>query len=162
MNTVDRVTRHLAHLVRWLSVLMVVTTVAIVVARYVFEASSITLQESVMYMHGLMFMIGIPYGIAQNTHVRVDLLYNRLSPQRKAMVNCAGHVLFLVPLCVFILVTSWTYVGASWRVLEGSSEVGGIPGIFLLKTLIPVTAGLMLLQALSEIAKTVTALRGRT
>ena len=138
---------------------MVLVTVTIVVLRYVFEIGAIPLQESVMYMHGILFLLGIPYGINKDTHVRVDILYARLSEQQQALVNLIGHLIFLLPIAVFIVVTSWPYTLASWRVLEGSSEVGGLPAIFLLKTLIPITAILMGLQALSEAIKKAILLR---
>jgi TRAP-type mannitol/chloroaromatic compound transport system permease small subunit len=104
-------------------------------------------------MHGILFMLGIPYALLQNSHVRVDIIYSRLSSRQQDRVDIAGHILFLLPIAVYIFVTSLPYVAASWRVLEGSAEVGGIPGIFLLKTLIPVMAVLLFLQGLSEIAK---------
>jgi len=132
---------------------MVLITVTIVVLRYVFNTGTIVMQESVMYLHGALFMLGIPYGLKQNTHVRVDVIYARLSERQQSLVDIAGHTLFLMPLSVFIFVTSLPYVAAAWRVLEGSAEVGGIPAVFLLKTLIPVMAALLFLQGLSEISK---------
>jgi TRAP-type mannitol/chloroaromatic compound transport system permease small subunit len=150
---VDRINQQLAGIIRWLALFMVLATVTIVVLRYVFSIGAIPLQESVMYMHGMLFLIGIPYGLKQDTHVRVDIIYSRLSARDKSRVDIAGHLLFLLPVSAFILITSLPYVAASWRVLEGSSEVGGIPGVFLLKTLIPVMASLLFLQGLSEIVK---------
>ena len=152
-DVVDRINAQLAGAIRWLALFMVLATVTVVVLRYVFSVGAIPLQESVMYMHGVLFLIGIPYGLKQNTHVRVDIIYSRLSPRDKDRVDIAGHLLFLLPVSAFIFITSLPYVAASWRVLEGSPEVGGIPGVFLLKTLIPVMASLLFLQGLSEIAK---------
>lgn len=153
MKIIDRCSTLLANGARWLAFVMVLLTVLIVVLRYVFNIGAIPLQEAVMYLHGCLFLLGISYGILMDTHVRVDMLYSRLSQPRKDLVNGTGHLLFLLPVAAFIFTTSLPYVQASWRVLEGSSEVGGIPGIFLLKTLIPVTAALMFLQGLSELAK---------
>ena len=152
-DIVDRTNQQLASVIRWLALVMVLATVTIVVLRYIFSLGAIPLQESVMYMHGMLFLIGIPYGLKQDTHVRVDIIYSRLSARHKDRVDIAGHLLFLLPVSALILITSLPYVAASWRVLEGSSEVGGIPGIFLLKTLIPVMAVLLFLQGLSEIVK---------
>ena len=158
---VDSITTGLARGIRWLALAMVLVTVAIVLLRYVFEIGAIPLQESVMYMHGLLFLLGIPYGIHKNTHVRVDILYTRFSVKHQSLIDLVGHLLFLLPIAVFILVTSWPYTVASWQVLEGSSEVGGLPAIFLLKTLIPLTAILMACQALAEALKKVFVLTGR-
>ena len=136
---------------RWLALLMVLVTLAVVVLRYAFDTGAIVLQESVVYMHGLLFLLGIPYALNINAHVRVDIIYSRLEPPRRRMIDLAGHVLFLLPVAGFIFVTSLPYVAASWQVLEGSPEVGGIPAVFLLKTLIPVMAAALFLQGLAAI-----------
>ncbi len=149
----DRINQSIARAVRWLALIMVLITVAVVLMRYLFNTGAIPLQESVMYLHGLLFMLGIPYGISRDTHVRVDLIYSRLGDAHKRHVDIAGHALFLIPVSIFILITSTPYVAASWRVLEGSAEVGGIPGIFLLKSLIPIMALLLLMQGVSEILR---------
>ena len=108
-----------------------------------------------MYMHAVVFMLGIPYALKHDVHVRVDVFAERLGKRGRAWVDVLGHLLFLVPVCVTILVFSLPYVASSWRVLEGSSEVGGIPGVFLLKTLIPLSAALLLLQGLAEVVRLV-------
>ena len=153
VHAIDRLTVALAHAVRWLAVAMVVVTMAIVILRYGLEIGAIALQESVMYMHGILFLIGIPYGLRQGTHVRVDILYARQTPARRRLIDTVGDVIFLLPLAGFIFVSSLPDTAASWRVLQGSSEVGGIPAVFLLKTLIPVTSALMFLQGLAELGK---------
>ncbi len=152
-RVIDALVTLLAGGVKWLALVMVLITLAIVVLRYIFNMGAIPLRESVMYMHGLLFLIGIPYGLRQNTHVRVDILYaNRLRHLQKH-INLFGHIVFLVPVSIFIIYTSWSYVIASWQVLEGSAEVGGLPAIFLLKSLIPLCGLLLLLQGLVEILR---------
>jgi len=140
---------------------MVAVTLLIVVLRYAFDQGSIVLQESVLYLHGLVFMLGIPYALKNDAHVRVDLIYGRLGVRGRACIDLLGHVLFLVPVCVALFLYSRPYVAGSWRIFEGSSEVGGIPAVFLLKTLIPVTAGLLLLQGISEMVRCLAVLTGR-
>jgi len=149
----DHINLTIAALVKWLALCMVLLTLLIVVLRYVFAVGAIPLQESVIYMHGLLFLCGIPAGIRDNSHVRVDLVYSRLSTHQQNIINIIGHTFLLLPLSVFIFVISLPYVAASWQVLEGSAEVGGLPGVFLLKSLLPVTAVLMFLQAISELGK---------
>jgi len=145
----------------WLTFLMALVTVLIVVLRYAFSEGAIMLQESVIYMHSLVFMLAIPYALRHDRHVRVDLVYARLAPRTRTWVDLVGHLIFLLPVCGLILYTSVSYVGSSWRVLEGSPEVGGIPAIFLLKTLIPIMAATLLTQGLAEIARAVLVLGGR-
>ena len=106
-----------------------------------------------MYMHGILFLIGIPYGLRQNTHVRVDIFYAHRLSRWQREINLCGHILFLLPLSLFIVYASWPYTLASWRVLEGSPEVGGLPAIFLLKSLIPLTGVLLASQGLVEIIR---------
>lgn len=161
IHLIDELTDRLGRAVAWLLPAMVLGTLAIVLLRYVLEQGSILLQEAVLYLHGVVFMLGIAYTLKEDAHVRVDLIYSRLGRRGRALVNLAGHVLFLVPVSVAIIAFSMPYVLSSWRILEGSSEVGGIPGIFLLKTLIPVAAVLLLIQGLAEIVRCVQALRER-
>ena len=150
VEVIDRLTDVIGRTIAWLTGLMALVTVTIVVLRYVFDEGAIFLQEAVLYMHGFVFMLGIPYTLKQDAHVRVDLIYSRVSTKHRALIDLSGHILFLIPVCMFILVFSLTYVANSWRVLEGSAEVGGIPAVFILKTLIPLMAGLLLLQGLAE------------
>lgn len=140
---------------------MVVVTVVVVGLRYGLATSSIFLQESVMYMHGAVLMLGISYALKENRHVRVYIFYARMSERRQALVDVTGHLLFLLPVSVLIFWTSLPYVANAWRVLEGSSEVGGVPAVFLLKTLIPIMALLLGLQGLNEIVRGVQRLRQR-
>lgn len=139
---------------------MVLVTLVVVLMRYLLNQGAIVVQESVMYMHALAFMLGIPYALKEDAHVRVDLIYARLGRRGRAWVDLLGHLVFLLPVGVAIIVYSRTYVASAWRVMEGSPEVGGIPAVFLLKTLIPVMAALLLLQGIAEIARCVRVLRG--
>jgi len=148
-DALDRLIRWLGEGLAWLTGLMALLTAAVVVLRYAFDQNTIVLQESVMYLHALVFLLGIPYTLQRDGHVRVDLLYARLSPRRRALVDALGGMLLLLPVAIFIGLSSLPYVAASWRVLESSSEVGGLPAVFLLKTLIPVMALLLALQGLS-------------
>ncbi|MCY4094514.1 MAG: TRAP transporter small permease subunit [Gammaproteobacteria bacterium] len=139
--------------VAMLVLFMAVLTLVIVVLRYVFDIGSIALQESVLYMHATLIMLGLSYALQTDSHVRVDIVYARLKPNVKRLINLGGHALFLIPFAILLIVYSWDYVLASWRVQESSPEVGGIPGIYLLKSLIPLSATLLILQSLCEIAR---------
>ena len=161
-RAIHRLNAAVAHAIRWLALAMVVTTLTVVVLRYVFDTGAIVLQESVVYMHGLLFLLGIPYALNINAHVRVDIIYSKLDPSRQRLIDVAGHVLFLLPVAGFIFVTSLPYVSASWQVLEGSPEVGGIPAVFLLKTLIPVMAAALFLQGVAGILSLVLDKEGHT
>ena len=152
-DRIDRFTDGLGRAIAWLTFGMMAMTVVVVVLRYGFDIGAIVLQESVVYMHGLAFMLGIAYTLKTDDHVRVDLIYSRLGPVARRRVNLFGHIVFLVPVSMFILLSSLDYVAASWRVLERSPEVGGIPAVYLLKSLIPVMAMALLLQGVAEIIR---------
>ncbi len=145
----DRATQYLAHF-RWLAIIMVGLTLCVVLLRYLFSSSTILLQELITYAHALFFLLGIPLGILRDDHVRVDLIYSKLSKQSQSIINLLGHVLFLLPLSILMLFWTTPYAISSWRIFEGSSEVGGVPAIFLLKTLLPITALLITLIGLSR------------
>lgn len=153
LEQLERLGDWIARPLRWLVLLMVVATVVVVVLRYAFDTGAIFLQESVMYLHGLFFMLALAFGVAQDSHVRVDIVYSQLTAKRQQLINLVGHCAFLLPMALLILTTSLPYVNASWRVLEGSSEVGGIPAVFILKTLLPISAVLLILQGTASCAR---------
>ena len=130
----------------WLNLGMVATICVVVALRYVFDAGAIFLQESVVYMHGTAFLLGISFALRHDAHVRVDVLYSRLGRRARNRVDLWGHVLLLMPLAGALAFFSWDYAVESWLVLEGSQEVDGVPAVFLLKTMIPLSAALLLLQ----------------
>ena len=136
----------------WLSVAMVLLTFVIVILRYGFNLGWIWLQESLTYLHVAVFAVVTAWALQDNAHVRVDIFYTRMSPGRRALVDFAGTLLFLVPFCIFILVTAWPYVATSWKLLEGSREAGGLPLVFLLKSLIIVMPALLLAQSVISLA----------
>jgi TRAP-type mannitol/chloroaromatic compound transport system permease small subunit len=142
----------LGRAVAWLTLAMMIVTCIVVVLRYGFGIGSIGLQESVIYLHATVFMLGAAVAVQRGAHVRVDIFYRRFEPRRRALVDLLGALLFLLPLSLFMLVWCWDYVMASWQIREGSADAGGLPAVFLLKTLIPVTAVLLAVQALVEIA----------
>ena len=139
--------------VAWLSLAMVCLTVVIVLLRYGLNLGWIWLQESVIYLHAAVFLLAAGWTLQADGHVRVDIFYRDVSARHQAWVNLAGNTLLLAPVCVFLLVVSWEYVAASWRLLEGSREAGGIPAVFLLKSLILVFPALLLMQAMSDISR---------
>ena len=133
----------------WLSLLMVLVTFAVVVLRYAFDLGWIAMQESITYMHAVLFLAGAAYTLRHQGHVRVDIFYRRFSPRTQAWVDLLGTLLLLMPLCLFIFFISWDYVADSWSLFEGSREAGGLDGVFLLKSMILVMAGLLVLQGVA-------------
>jgi TRAP-type mannitol/chloroaromatic compound transport system permease small subunit len=150
VHYIDTFTEHSGRLLAWLVVAMALLTAVIVVMRYGFNVGSMMGQEAVIYMHGSLFMLGSAYALKSGAHVRVDIFYRNFSPRAQAWVNSLGGIVFLMPLCAFIGLSSWNYVSESWIVRETSSQPGGIPAVFLLKSIIPLMAFNLFLQGLAE------------
>ncbi|MBT0585914.1 TRAP transporter small permease subunit [Alteromonas sp. SM 2104] len=138
---------------------MALITFLVVVLRYGVGIGWLALQESVMYLHAMVFMLGAAYTLREDGHVRVDVFYRRFGVGGQAWVNIVGTVLLLFPVCVFIFVMSWDYVARSWSLLESSQEAGGLPLVFLLKSLIPMFCIMMFLQGIADIIRYINVLR---
>lgn len=146
----DRLAAITGRATAWLTLLLVLITFTVVVLRYAFQFGSIAMQESILYLHASVFMLGSAYTLRYDGHVRVDIFYRGFSEKRKALVNLLGSLLLLLPVCIFLLWASWGYVANAWSLQEGSGETGGLPYVYLLKTLIPLCAFLLILQGISQ------------
>ena len=160
IRKVDQFTEWSGRSLAWLCLALALTTCLVVLLRYGIGVGSIAIQESVTYLHALVFMLGAAYTLKHDGHVRVDIFYRRLGRRGQAWVNSVGSILFLLPFCAFVVGISWPFVTESWRVLEGSQDPGGIHGVFLLKTLIPLMAISLFLQGLAELARNALVLVG--
>jgi TRAP-type mannitol/chloroaromatic compound transport system permease small subunit len=150
---IDAFTDRCGRLLTWLILGMALLTALVVVLRYGFNIGAILAQEAVIYMHGTVFLLGAAYALKTDTHVRVDIFHRNFSARTKAWVEALGGIVFLLPLCAFILFSSLDYVYESWAMRETSAEPGGIPAVFLLKTLIPVMAVNLALQGIADILR---------
>ncbi|HEB58235.1 MAG TPA: TRAP transporter small permease subunit [Gammaproteobacteria bacterium] len=146
--------------VAWATLLMVLVTFFVVLLRYGFNLGFIAMQESIAWLHALVFLLGAAWTLGQDGHVRVDIFYRRMSPRHRHWVDLLGTLFLLVPMCVFIFVIGWDYVASSWALHEASPEAGGLPGVWLLKTLLLIMPALVLLQGLAQLLTSVLVLRG--
>jgi TRAP-type mannitol/chloroaromatic compound transport system permease small subunit len=142
--------RRIGQWVAGLTLAMALVYFGVVVLRYLFSVGSIALQESVTYMHAMVFMLAAAWTLSADGHVRVDIFYSRWSARRKDWADLIGSLLFLLPVAVFIFITSLGFVSESWRVHETSAQPGGLAYVYLLKTLILVMAAQLVLQALAQ------------
>lgn len=161
---VDALNERVGALASWLVLVMVLVGAGNAVARYVgrfvgANLSSNAYLEAQWYLFSLVFLLGAAYTLRRDGHVRVDVLYGRLSVRGRAWVDVLGGALLLVPFCVFCLWVSWPSVHASWAVLEGSPDPGGLPR-YPIKAMILVAFTLLLLQGLAGIVRAAVTLRG--
>ena len=126
-------------------------------SRYLFSESSNGWLEIQWYMFAGMVLLGAPYTLKMNEHVRVDLVYGMVSERTRIWIDIVGGVLFLLPICVILTYFTWPWFVESWRLNEESSNAGGLLR-WPVKLLLPIGFGLMILQGISEIIKRVAAL----
>ncbi len=150
--------------VAWLTLCMVLVTFTVVLLRYLFNIGWIWLQESVTWMHAAVFMLAAAYTLADDEHVRVDIFYREAGPRYRALVDAAGSLFFLLPFALFLVWASWGYVQTSWSIREGSREAGGLayPAVPLMKSFIPLTAGLLALQGCVILGRSLLQLQSTT
>ncbi len=150
-NLASNVSIFTGHLVSWLTISMVVILAANVLSGWLFSKSAIFLTESVSWMHSANFLLAAAYTFNRNEHVRVDIFYSRMSARTKAVVNLTGVLCLLLPFCLFIIWSSWSYVEMSWKLNEASAEAGGMPALYLMKSFLIIMPVLLLIESLNQI-----------
>ena len=160
-NIFDRIADAVGRVTAWLTLLMVMMTGVVVVLRYALDAGYIWMQESVIWMHATVFMLGAAYTLRHEEHVRVDIFYRGMSPRRRAIVDLAGVILFLLPVCGFLAYSAYDFAAAAWSMREITREPGGLPypAIPLLKTVVMIMPVTLALQGVSMILRSLAALR---
>jgi TRAP-type mannitol/chloroaromatic compound transport system permease small subunit len=157
---IDTINKKIGEWVSYFTFLMAAITFTVVVLRYGFNLGWIAMQESVVYLHAAVFLLGSAYTLQHDGHVRVDVFYRGFSRKRKALVNLIGTLFLLLPMMVFITAVSWHYVFESWQTLEGSMESGGLPFLYVLKSFILLFSLTMFFQGVSEALKQTLILAG--
>lgn len=163
-SRIDAVNEAIGRVVYWLTFLMVLVGSFNALARYLDRFTGLGLSSNMYiemqwYMFSVVFLLGAAYALRHEAHVRVDVLFARLSPRGRAWVNLLGTFLLLIPFCLFILATSWPTVSNSWKVLEVSPDPGGLPR-YPIKSAIPLAFFLLLLQGIVLAVKQIAILRG--
>ena len=163
-RAIDRLNERIGRVIAWCALLMILIGAGNAVARYLGRFLGVNLSsnayiEAQWYLFSLLFLLGAAYTLKHNAHVRVDVLYGRLSDRGKAWINLAGAVLFLFPFSVVMLIVAWPSVRNSWAVHEMSPDPGGLPR-YPLKAMLLVAFILVIVQGVSETVKQVAVLRG--
>jgi TRAP-type mannitol/chloroaromatic compound transport system permease small subunit len=159
-NGIDAINDWIGNKIVWLTLIMALVMFVNVVLRYAFDMGWIWMQESVTYMHGVLFMVSGGFSLLHNQHVRIDIVYDKVSERKKAVIDLFGTFFLLLPTCVVIFYYAYPYVRDSWAVLEDSMEAGGLPGVYLLKTIILVFSVLVGLQGISKALRAILTLSG--
>lgn len=153
VRLIDLLNEYIGRLASWLVLGCVLTCFLVVLLRYAWNTGFVWMQELYVWQHALVFMLGAGYTLLHERHVRVDVFYSKLSPRGQAWVNIVGTLIFLWPWLMIVSYYGWSYIASSWHLLENSPQSGGLPGYFLLKTVIYVFCGLLLLQSLANMCR---------
>ncbi len=163
-GAIDRMSGKIGRATSWLAALMVMIGAANAILRYLARDLGLELQgnaalEAQWYLFSLLFLLGAPWALQQNAHVRVDVIYGRLGRRARTWIDLVGGLLFLLPFCGFALYFCWPSVLNSWAVWEVSQDPGGLPR-YPIKSAILVCFSLVALQGVSELIRNAARLRG--
>jgi TRAP-type mannitol/chloroaromatic compound transport system permease small subunit len=161
VRAISALNRWIGLVFSWLSLAIVLVCFAVVVERYAFHTTQLWMQDLYVWLNGAMFTAVAGFALLRNDHVRVDIFYRPAGKRWKAIADLVGVVLFLLPFCAVIATYALPSVGRSWRLFEGSPNVGGMPGLFILKSFIIAFVVLVGLQGLAMLGRSILVLAGR-
>lgn len=147
--------------ISWLSFSLLLLVVFDVIMRYMFKKSFVAVQEAEWHIFAVFFLIGGGYTLFRDSHVRVDIFYQKMSAKLQAWINFLGVLFFLLPGCYLVIKTSSKFAWTSWLVREASADPGGLPGRYLLKAVVAVAFVLIALQGISMGLKNLMLLLGK-
>lgn len=164
-RAIDVLSTAVGKLMWWLTVAMVLIGAYNVITRYLGSYLGVQLSanlylEMQTYAFDLIFLLGAAYVLKADAHVRVDIIYSRLSDRARAWIDIVGTFVFLIPFCVFGFYYCLGYVERSWAVMEQSPNPGGLAR-YPIKTVILVAFVMLVLQGISEVIKNIAYLRHR-
>lgn len=150
----------LESLIRWVGylagaslLLLIVLVIYDTVMRYLFQSGSIALQELEWHLFDVVIMLGIAYTLQRASHVRVDIFYDSYSDKTRHIINIVGALFFILPFSLLLVYVGLDFVMISFEQMEASSNPGGLPYRFLVKSLMPLSFILLIVQTLSEVYK---------
>ncbi|MBK8633935.1 MAG: TRAP transporter small permease subunit [Saprospiraceae bacterium] len=149
----------IGNLASWINVGIILLILTDVIARYLFNATKTWVIELEWHLFGLLFLLGMSYALQQDKHIRVDLFYEKYSERNKKIVDTVGHLIFLIPWCIVILITSYKYTANSFYIQEGSPNPNGLPFRYVIKSFIFIGFLLLLLTGIAKIWDHISSLR---
>lgn len=162
IRTIDSLSYAIAEIVKWFLPILVLVVAFTVFALSIFGQSWTKLFESADYLHASVIMLGAAATLLAGQHVRVDIFHEQMSAKARALIDFIGYYALMLPVCLIIIWNSQSFVSFAWRIYEGSSEADGIRGEFLLKTLIPIFAVMIILQGLAIALRAAMCLSGQS
>jgi len=158
-DALDRLVLRIGRLLAWANGVLIAVIVLQVVLRYGFGHGLVILEELQWHLYSLAFMFGLAYALVTNSHVRVDLIYNRLPERARLWIEIFGTVFLLLPFIAVILYYGLEFFHASWVHNERSLAPLGLPWRWAIKAVIPLSFGLLALAAISRLWRTAVLLK---
>ncbi|MGE4383479.1 MAG: TRAP transporter small permease subunit [Arcobacter sp.] len=156
----DKFADMIGYTTAFIMVLMILNVTYDVIMRYFFNTGSIAMQEMEWHLFSVIILLGISYTLKEDGHVRVDLIYDRLTQKKKAKINMVGVVLFIIPVALLIAVESIPFVIESFNSNEQSGDPGGLPYRWLVKSLIPLSFFLLIITSIGFFIKNLNVYKG--
>ena len=147
---IDETIRRIGEYFSWLNAILVVVIILQVVLRYVFGQGLVVLEELQWHLYGVGIMLGLSYCVVTDSHIRLDLLYDRFPQRGKEQVELFGNLVLVLPIVAIILLHGWPFLMESWRVGESSDSPIGICCRYVIKSFLLIGFGLLGVAALSK------------
>lgn len=148
-RAIDGINEMIGKITSWAALGLVLVQFGIVMVNYLYSEGMIAVQESLTYMHSLVFLGAAGYTLLHNGHVRVDIIYSKLNEKKKAWINLLGSLIILFPVLIIIGVYAMPFVAQSWDILEGSIETSGLHIVYILKSMILLFVASTFIQGIS-------------
>lgn len=157
---IERLNDVIGKLMGWVMFALVLLVTVDVISRYLFHTGSPIIQESEWWLFSIVFLSCAGYTFLYDEHVRVDIIYARLSKKWQTIVDIICAFLFLFPMCILLILTSLWFIKSSWLMGERSADPGGLPAYYILKSFIPFGFGLLTLQGIANVYRKFRVLAG--
>jgi len=159
MKSIDTLTEYIGRLTAFILLVLTLLVVYDALSRYLFHSGSIAFQELEWHLFDFVILLGIAYALKEGAHVRVDIFYATFSPRTKAIVDLFSQLFLILPFSLLVIYMGYDFVLQSFTQMEGSSDPGGLPYRFVVKSLMILSFVLLILQSISEVIKRIKVLR---
>ena len=155
----NRFQKYLGNITAVLMLLMMFNVFIDVVLRYFFNTGSIAMQEMEWHIFSIMFLLGIAYALNDESHVRVDFIYDNLNSRKKAFINIFGTIFMLIPFAILIVYGSYEFVYDAYEYGEISEDPGGLTHRWIIKFMIPFSFIILIISSIGYIQKNIKAIK---
>ena len=159
VDAIDLVADWSGRVTAWLIIPMTLAVTWEVVARHFFRAPTIWAFDVTYMLYGTHFMLGTAYTLMRIGHVRTDMLYQKWSVRRQNWIDAIGYLFFFFPAMIALIFYGWQEAQHSWAIGETSDASPWRPIVYPFKTVIPLTALLLIVQGIGELMKSIYAIR---